>query len=150
MDILQQIQQLRDQINEHNIRYYVYDDPNISDIEYDKLMRELDKFEQQYPNYITEDSPTQRIGATPLKNFNTLSHSLPMLSLSNAMNKGEIVEFDKDLLKSIKIIPVYEATSILKHTLLKPVVPLNLTESEVLESQKRQFSQDDFKENITH
>ncbi len=65
-------------------------------------------------------------------------------------NKGEIVEFDKDLLKSIKIIPVYEATSILKHTLLKPVVPLNLTESEVLESQKRQFSQDDFKENITH
>ena len=101
MDILRQIQQLRDQINEHNIRYYVYDDPNISDIEYDKLMRALDKFEQQYPNYITEDSPTQRIGATPLKNFNTLSHSLPMLSLSNAMNKEEIVEFDNQIKKGL-------------------------------------------------
>ena len=65
-------------------------------------------------------------------------------------NKREIIEFDKDLIKAIKIIPVSEATSILKHTLMKPIIPLNLSESDILRSQKSNFQQDNLKENLTH
>ena len=65
-------------------------------------------------------------------------------------NKREIIEFDKDILKSLKIIPVSEAHSILEHTLMKPVVPLNLTESEIFQSQKSSISSSNLKENLTH
>jgi DNA ligase (NAD+) len=90
---------LRDEINYHNYRYYVLDDPEISDAEYDRLMRELQSLEQQYPELITPDSPTQRIGATPLEAFETVAHTLPMLSLDNGFDEGEIREFDARIRK---------------------------------------------------
>ena len=71
MDILRQIQLLRTEINLHNIKYYVHDDPIISDAEYDELMRELDQLEKEPPELITQNSPTQRIGPTPLTEFQT-------------------------------------------------------------------------------
>ena len=87
MDILRQIQLLRDEINQHNTHYYVQDNPVVADIEYDQLMRKLEKLERENPKFITPDSPTQRIGAAPLSEFQSLAHRLPMLSLANAMNE---------------------------------------------------------------
>ena len=70
---------LRAQINEHNFRYYVKDDPKITDAEYDELFSKLIEIEIRNPALITSDSPTQRVGATPLKSFKTLKHDTPML-----------------------------------------------------------------------
>jgi len=89
-----QIKKIRDELNYHNYRYYILDDPIISDAEYDRLMRELQTFEQQYPWLITPDSPTQRVGATPLEAFDTVAHTFPMLSLDNGFDEGEIREFE--------------------------------------------------------
>ena len=102
MDTKNQILSLRDQIMNHNYRYYVLDDPIISDDEYDRLLRELEHLEKQRPDLITPDSPTQRVGAPPLSNFESIPHQLPMLSLENAMNKEEIRAFDKRLKKKIE------------------------------------------------
>ena len=99
MDTKNQILSLRDQIVNHNYRYYVLEDPIISDDEYDRLLRELEHLEKQHPDLITPDSPTQRVGAPPLSNFESIPHQLPMLSLENAMNKEEIRAFDKRLKK---------------------------------------------------
>ncbi len=88
------IQALRDKINYHNYRYYVLDDPEISDAEYDRLMRELIDFEAKHPELITPDSPTQRVGAAPLEAFETVEHTIPMLSLDNALNEQEMREFN--------------------------------------------------------
>ncbi len=99
MDTNNQILSLRGQIVDHNYRYYVLDDPIISDDEYDRLLRELEHLEKQYPDLITPDSPTQRVGAPPLSNFESIPHQLPMLSLENAMNEEEIRAFDKRLKK---------------------------------------------------
>ena len=88
------IQALRDQLNDHNYRYYVLDDPLISDSEYDQLFRELQKLETDNPNLITEDSPTRRVGAEPLSSFGSWTHRMPMLSLANAMNEDELAAFD--------------------------------------------------------
>ena len=103
MDILRQIQLLRIQINQHNIRYYVHDDPIISDAEYDKFMRELLDLEKDHPDLITPDSPTQRVGAKPLEEFQSVTHRLPMLSLANAMNMDELIEFDTRIKKDLGI-----------------------------------------------
>jgi len=92
--LAQQIQQLRDKIQYHNYRYYVLDDPEISDAEYDGLMQELLKLETKYPHLIASDSPTQRVGAPPLGKFETVRHRIPMLSLANAFHEGEVREFD--------------------------------------------------------
>jgi len=102
MDTNNQILSLRDQLVDHNYRYYVLDDPIISDDEYDRLLRELEHLEKQHPDLITPDSPTQRVGAPPLSNFESIPHQLPMLSLENAMNKEEIRAFDKRLKKKIE------------------------------------------------
>ncbi len=101
MDILRQIQLLRTKINRHNIRYYVHDNPIISDYEYDELMRGLIKLEKEHPELITSDSPSQRIGAKPLEAFQTITHRLPMLSLANAMNRDELKEFDTQVKKGL-------------------------------------------------
>ena len=101
MDIHRHIQQLREDINRHNIRYYVHDDPVVSDAEYDVLLRELESLEQEHPNLITADSPTQRVGAAPLSEFQPLTHRLPMLSLANAMNEDELIEFDTQVKKGL-------------------------------------------------
>ena len=102
MDTNNQILSLRDQIVDHNYRYYVLDDPIISDDKYDRLLRELEHLEKQHPDLISPDSPTQRVGAPPLSNFESIPHKLPMLSLENAMNKEEIRAFDKRLKKKIE------------------------------------------------
>ncbi len=86
---------LREQINQHNYRYYVLDDPVISDAEYDRLLRELQELESKYPALITADSPTQRVGAQPLSSFAEVKHKVPMLSLSNAFDENEVIAFDR-------------------------------------------------------
>ncbi|RMD90244.1 MAG: NAD-dependent DNA ligase LigA [Calditrichaeota bacterium] len=88
------IEELRELINYHNYRYYVLDDPEISDAEYDRLFRELVELEQQFPDLVTPDSPTQRVGAPPLEEFKTVPHTLPMLSLDNAFGEDELREWD--------------------------------------------------------
>lgn len=88
------IQELREQIHYHNYRYYVLDDPEISDAEYDRLYRELEELEQEFPDLVTADSPTQRVGASPLEEFDTVAHAVPMLSLDNAFDYDEVREFD--------------------------------------------------------
>ena len=88
------IEKLREEVHFHNYRYYVLDDPVISDAEYDRLMRELQALEKDYPHLITPDSPTQRVGAPPLDKFEEVRHAIPMLSLANAFEEEEVREFD--------------------------------------------------------
>jgi DNA ligase (NAD+) len=87
---------LRSLINEHNYNYYVLDDPRVSDSEYDQLLRELQAIEAKYPDLVTLDSPTQRVGAPPLDAFAEVVHNVPMLSLNNAFNSQEVEDFAKD------------------------------------------------------
>lgn len=89
------IQELRKEINHHNYLYYVEDRPEISDAEYDLLLRELQQQEKAYPDLITADSPTQRVGAAPLEKFSQVTHRMPMLSLENAFNEEEMHDFDE-------------------------------------------------------
>ena len=91
-DKLERLRQLADELNMHNVHYYMEDNPLVSDAEYDKLMRELEALEQEL-NIILPDSPTQRVGAPPLTAFDPLPHRTPMLSLANAMNAGELMDF---------------------------------------------------------
>jgi DNA ligase (NAD+) len=94
--------QLRAQLRYHEHRYYVLDAPEISDADYDALMRRLQELEREHPELAAPDSPTQRIGGAPREGFQTVRHSTAMLSLDNALNEGELREFDrrvKDLLK---------------------------------------------------
>ncbi len=93
--IHQKIIQLRAEINQHNYHYYVLDNPQIPDSEYDRLLRELQMLEAQHPELITSDSPTQRVGAAPLNKFAEVSHNIPMLSLANAFEADEVYEFER-------------------------------------------------------
>jgi DNA ligase (NAD+) len=86
----QNIEKLRAEINHHNYRYYVLDSPEISDADYDELMRELQALEAEYPQFLTPDSPTQRIGAAPVEAFGVVEHPLPLLSLGNAFSPEEL------------------------------------------------------------
>ncbi|MBU0480167.1 MAG: NAD-dependent DNA ligase LigA [Proteobacteria bacterium] len=88
---------LREQINFHAHRYYVLDDPAISDGEYDRLFQELLTLEEEHPSLVTADSPSQRVGAEPLAVFNTVEHRLPMLSLENAFSDDDLVAFQDRL-----------------------------------------------------
>lgn len=89
------IRELREILNYHNHKYYVEDNPEISDFDYDKLMRELKQLEEQNPELVTPDSPTQRVGGKPLEGFDTVAHRIVMLSLSDAFSKEELYEFDR-------------------------------------------------------
>lgn len=91
----QRLEQLRESLREHNYNYYVLDDPAITDQEYDQLFRELQALESQHPDWITEDSPTQRVGAAPLEGFATVAHKVPMLSLDNAFSADEMQAFEQ-------------------------------------------------------
>ncbi|MCX6145125.1 MAG: NAD-dependent DNA ligase LigA [Ignavibacteriales bacterium] len=93
--ILKRIESLRAQLREHDFRYYVLAQPTISDQEYDRLMRALVDLEKVYPEAITPDSPSQRVGGQPTKEFQTVTHAVPMLSLSNTYNEGEVRDFDR-------------------------------------------------------
>ncbi|OQY27889.1 MAG: hypothetical protein B6244_09060 [Candidatus Cloacimonetes bacterium 4572_55] len=88
------ILELRGWIDYHNYRYYALDDPEISDAEYDEMFRELQRLEEERPDLIAPESPTQRVGSTPVGELKKIARSLPMLSLSNAMDEAEIREFD--------------------------------------------------------
>ncbi len=96
-----EIVRLRREINRHNRLYYALDAPEITDEEYDRLVRRLEALEAEFPYLITPDSPTQRVGATPLPAFGSVKHSLPMLSLKNALNESEAVKFDEDVKKGL-------------------------------------------------
>lgn len=93
--IKDQVIQLREKINEHNYRYYVLNDPAVSDAEYDSLFKKLKQFEAANPELITSDSPTQRVGAAPLKEFSEVRHAVPMLSLENAFLDQDVIDFNK-------------------------------------------------------
>ncbi|HQL90856.1 MAG TPA: NAD-dependent DNA ligase LigA [Syntrophales bacterium] len=94
---LKRIGELRDLIEYHNRRYYQLDDPEISDAEYDRLMRELAELEAQHPDIDRSASPTQRVGAAPLEKFRPVTHLTPMLSLGNAFSEQEMIEFHERL-----------------------------------------------------
>ncbi len=100
--IKQAIQTLRQQIKQHDYAYYVLDAPQIPDNEYDQLFSELQRLEQQHPKFITLDSPTQRVGATPLTQFASVQHRQKMLSLSNAFTADEVRDFALRLQKQLK------------------------------------------------
>jgi DNA ligase (NAD+) len=87
--------QLREALNYHNYRYYVLNDPEIPDAEYDRLLRELQALEAAHPELVTPDSPTQRVGAEPQAEFGKVRRALPMLSLANAYNEQELIDFDR-------------------------------------------------------
>ncbi len=95
MDTAEQIEQLRQQLRDYNYHYYVLDDPVVPDAEYDRLFRQLELLEQQHPEYLTENSPTQRVGDRPLSHFESVRHHRPMLSLANAMDEKEVRAFDQ-------------------------------------------------------
>lgn len=95
------IKKLRKEINHHNYQYYVKNDPIISDYEFDHLLKDLETIEHKYPDLITPDSPTQRVGETPLTEFTTVKHKIAMLSLDNTYNHDELREFDTRIRKHI-------------------------------------------------
>ena len=100
---LTKIKQLREAIEFHNYRYYVLDDPEVPDAEYDRLMRELQALEAQYPELVAPDSPTQRVGGEALEGFEEVQHLVPMLSLDNAFDEVEVQAFDKRIHDRLKI-----------------------------------------------
>lgn len=99
----EKVRDLHEKLNHHNYRYYVLDDPEVSDTEYDHLLRELQNFEDKFPELKTPDSPTQRIGAAPLEAFQSVSHAVPMLSLDNAFGFVELREFDERVKRLLEI-----------------------------------------------
>ena len=101
-NITKRIDALREEINSHNYSYYVLDNPEVPDSEYDRLLNELGDIEQQYPELITSDSPTQRVGATPLDSFSEIQHEVPMLSLGNAFSDQDMSDFDRRVRDSVE------------------------------------------------
>jgi len=97
------ISQLRKEIRRHDYLYYVLDKPEISDEKYDGLLQELKNLEKQYPELVTPDSPTQRVGGVPLKEFGTIVHTKPMLSLDTALEKEDIIRFDERIKKELDV-----------------------------------------------
>lgn len=102
-EIKERIEKLKGQLEYHNYRYYVLDDPVVSDTEYDRLMTELVALEEDHPEFLSPNSPTQRVGAKPLAEFETVTHTIPMLSLQNAMELDEVAEFDRRIKKLLRI-----------------------------------------------
>ena len=102
-DAKQRLEELREKINEQNYRYYVLDDPLISDAEYDRLFRKLEALENEHPELVSSDSPTQRVGAAPADGFETVEHRVPMLSLGNAFSDEEVQEFDQRVRSSLDL-----------------------------------------------
>ncbi len=96
-DITQKIEQLRTEIRQHDYKYYVLNDPSVSDFEYDQLLKELIHLEENNPELITSDSPTQRVGGEPIDSFQTIRHEVPMLSLGNTYSQEELYSFEKRL-----------------------------------------------------
>lgn len=102
----EKLAKLREEIEYHNYRYYVLDDPVISDVEFDRLMNELISLENEHPELVTEDSPTQRVGAVPITAFAGVVHRSPMMSLSNTYSIQELAAFDTRIRKALRGEPV--------------------------------------------
>jgi DNA ligase (NAD+) len=100
-DIKTQIERLREEIREHDYLYYVLDQPKITDRQYDKLFAELKALEQANPEFITADSPTQRVSGQPLEGFANIRHTVPMLSMDNTYDENELKDFDKRVRKQL-------------------------------------------------
>ncbi len=98
-EVIEEVERLREEIEYHNYRYYVLADPVITDEEYDRLMKRLMELEKKYPQLVTPDSPTQRVGGKVLEGFKKVKHSTPMLSLDNTYDEKEIREFDRRVKK---------------------------------------------------
>ncbi|MDH3431833.1 MAG: NAD-dependent DNA ligase LigA [Gammaproteobacteria bacterium] len=98
-----ELDSLKEQIRHHNYQYHVLDDPEIPDVEYDRLMRQLQALEQEYPELVTDDSPTQRVGDVPISAFGTVQHQVPMLSLDNAFSPDELREFHRRVTQRLEI-----------------------------------------------
>lgn len=98
-DFRNRIESLRREIERHNHRYYVENAPEISDAEYDRLMRELQELEAKHPELITPESPTQRVGGEALAAFGTVTHRVPMLSIDNVLTAEELREFETRIRK---------------------------------------------------
>src|SRR5262245_62202159 len=101
-DVRKEIARLRDEIERHNHRYYVLDDPLASDAEYDAMFRRLQELEEAHPELRTPDSPTQRVGAAPLERFGTVRHRHPILSLQNVTTRDEMAAFDERLWRLLR------------------------------------------------
>ena len=99
--VIKKIEDLRKALHRHNYRYYVLDDPEISDSEYDRMMQELIRLETEYPDLSSPDSPTLRVGAPPLDKFDSVEHSIPMLSLDNGFNDSDVIDFDLRIKKNL-------------------------------------------------
>src|SRR5438876_12334231 len=95
------LQELRAAIRHHEERYYVHNDPEISDEEFDRLLHELERLEVEYPDLVTVDSPTQRVAGRPIEGFATVEHLAPMLSLDNAYGEQELRAFDERVRKAL-------------------------------------------------
>jgi DNA ligase (NAD+) len=101
MDILNTIQNLRSDLNQHNYNYYVLDIPSISDFEFDQKLKQLQELENYYPEYFDESSPTQRVGGFVTKNFETIQHDFRMYSLDNSYSKDDLIEWEKRIQKAL-------------------------------------------------
>jgi DNA ligase (NAD+) len=108
-DIETKLKGLRQIIDSHNYQYYVLDQPSIPDAEYDRLFRELIELEKTYPQYLTPDSPTQRVGASPKEGFIEVVHRLPMLSLNNGFSEEDVFNFDRRVREGLNNDQVYYA-----------------------------------------
>ena len=100
---IKRIEELKELLHYHNYRYYVLDDPEISDAEYDRLMQELIKIETEWPQLVTADSPSARVGAPPLSKFDTIDHRIRMLSLDNGFAEEDIITFDERVRKNLDV-----------------------------------------------
>jgi len=101
--VVKRAEELREALHRHNYRYYVLDDPEVSDADYDRLMRELIELERLYPQLVTPDSPTARVGAPPLEKFDTAAHRVPMLSLDNAFSEEEMRAFHVRVQRNVAV-----------------------------------------------
>ncbi len=101
-EIKKEILHLSQEIDKHNYHYYVLDSPLISDAQYDRLFHRLVELEKKFPEFVSPDSPTQKVGAPPLEKFATVRHTVPMLSLNNATNREEMEEFDERIQRFLK------------------------------------------------
>lgn len=97
------LKKLKETIEEHNYHYYILDNPVVSDAQYDSLMQELLKLEKDFPELITPDSPSQRVGGKPLEGFNTFTHRTPLLSLGNAFGREDLVDFHRRVLNGLGV-----------------------------------------------
>ena len=102
-DAAQRITELRAELDEHNYRYYVLDEPSVPDAEYDRLFRELQALEAEHPELVTPESPTQRVGGEALSAFGEVRHEVPMLSLGNAFEEEDLRAFDRSVQSGLGI-----------------------------------------------